>query len=354
MTHLVPALFGPRGVIGGAERYALELAKTMARRVPTSLVTFGPEEGVMHKRALEIHVIGPPRYVRGQRNNPISRRLFSHLRQATLVHSHQQHVVASSLAAAYCRLTGRRVFVTDLGGGGWDVSAYLSTDSWYHGHLHISEYSRQVFGHAENPRAHVILGGVDTEKFSPHPALPRRGFVLYVGRLLPHKGINFLIEGLPDGMQLVVIGPATNTRYLEDLQRIARGKRVMFCHDVDDVGLVRAYREALCVALPSVYETIYGERTNVPELLGQTLLEGMACGTPALCTDVASLPEVVEHEVTGFVVRPNDPEAICARLQWLRNHPQGAATMGDAARQRVERCFKWDAVVERCLAIYRG
>ena len=54
------------------------------------------------------------------------------------------------------------MFVTDLGGGGFDVSAYVSTDRWFHGHLHISEYSRKVAGHERNPRARVILGGVDT------------------------------------------------------------------------------------------------------------------------------------------------------------------------------------------------
>ena len=43
MLHLVPALFGTSGVVGGAERYALELARHMAEQVPTRLVTFGAE-----------------------------------------------------------------------------------------------------------------------------------------------------------------------------------------------------------------------------------------------------------------------------------------------------------------------
>ena len=43
VVHIVPAPFGPHGVVGGAERYALELARQMADRVPTTLVTFGEE-----------------------------------------------------------------------------------------------------------------------------------------------------------------------------------------------------------------------------------------------------------------------------------------------------------------------
>ena len=92
----------------------------------------------------------------------------------------------------------------------------------------------------------------------------------------------------------------------------------------------------------------------MPELLGQTLLEGMACGLPAVCTAVASLPEVVEDGVNGFVVPPNDARALAERLCWLRDHPETAAAMGAAARHSVLERFFWPAVVRRCLAIYAG
>jgi len=352
VVHVVPALFGPGGVVGGAERYALELAKAMAVEVPTRLVTFGPKDATESDGDLKVRVLGRPLHVRGQRNNPFSLKLFSALGAASVVHCHQQHVVASSMAALFCRLTRRSVFVSDLGGGGWDISSYLSTDRWYHGHLHISEYSRKVCGHSENDRAHVVLGGVDVDKFSPDPDSERTNEVLYVGRLLPHKGINYLVEAIPDGMRLTVIGRADDPVYLADLHKAASGKSVCFKHDVDDDELVRAYRSALCIVLPSVYETIYGERTSVPELLGQTLLEGMACGAPGLCTNVASLPEVVDDGKTGFVVPSNDPTALREKLLWLRDHQRQAGALGEAARQRVVERFTWPSVVARCLTAY--
>ncbi|MBI2403598.1 MAG: glycosyltransferase family 4 protein [Gemmatimonadetes bacterium] len=352
VAHLVPAPFGTGGVVGGAERYALELARAMATRVPVTLVTFGDQDRHERDGALDVRVIGRPWYVRGQRTNPVSVRLFAALRDASVVHCHQQHVLASSLAAVFSRMTGRRVFATDLGGGGWDVSGYLSTDRWFHGHLHISEYSRRVFGHATNPRARVILGGVDTAKFAPDPSVPGSGEVLFVGRLLPHKGINDLIEALPPDLRLRIIGPPGDSRYAADLHRLAAGKPVAFQPDRDDDALVRAYRRALCIVLPSVYRTMYGEETRVPELLGQTLLEGMSCGTPALATSVASLPEVVQDSVTGFVVPPNHPAALREKLEWFRGHPAEAATMGAAGRARVLEQFTWEAVVNRCLAAY--
>jgi glycosyltransferase involved in cell wall biosynthesis len=243
------------------------------------------------------------------------------------------------------------VFVTDLGGGGWDISAYVSTDTWFDGHLHISEYSRNVFGHQKTSSARVILGGVDTAKFSPSPNLPRDGAVLFVGRLLPHKGIANLIEALPSELSLDIVGPPGDSAYLARLRALARGKSVRFRHDCTDDMLVDAYRRALCVVLPSLYRTPEGE-TNVPELLGQTLLEGMACGAPVISTRVASLPEIVEDGKNGFVVEPDDRHALADRLRWLRQHPADAAAFGAYGREIVMKRFLWPHVVQRCLDAY--
>lgn len=352
VVHIVPALFGPHGVIGGAERYAFELARQMAERLPTTLVTFGAKSRTEQAGALRVRTIGDPFFVRGQRSNPFSLAVFRELRGADVVHCHQQHVLVSSAVAAWCRMTGKRVFVSDLGGGGWDVSAYVSTDQWFHGHLHLSEYSRRIQGHATLPRARVIGGGVDVQKFSPDRRVPRDGGALFVGRLLPHKGVSDLIRGLPAGMPLTIVGPAPDASVKDRLLRLARGKAVTFLYGLDDDALVREYRRAICVVLPSVYRTDEGYETVVPELLGQTLLEGMACGAPAVCTDVASMPEVVEHSVTGFVVPPNDPASIGNRLDWLSAHPAEAAAMGAAGRQRVLANFTWPATVNRCLEVY--
>ena len=117
VIHMVPRLFGEGGVFGGAERYTLELARHMARVVSTRLVTFGSCEDQFEDQGLTIRVL-KGRDVRGQPNNPFALALFRELHAAEVVHCHQQHIVASSAAAAWCRLTGRRVFVSDLGGGG--------------------------------------------------------------------------------------------------------------------------------------------------------------------------------------------------------------------------------------------
>lgn len=354
VLHIVPAIFGSKGIVGGAERYAYELARHMAHDIDTTLVAFGAEDSEYVVDGLRVRTIGSFWACRGQENNPFSVQLVPEILRADVIHCHQQHVIASSAAAALSRLSRRRVFVSDLGGGGWDVSAYVSTDRWFHAHLHISDYSRKVFGHALASWAHVIYGGVDTGKFSPDERVAREPLVLFVGRLLPHKGVDDLVQGLPDGIRLEIIGKPYHADFLARLHQLAEGKDVCFRHTCGDDELVNAYRRASCVVLPSVYRNCYGESSRVPELLGQTLLEGMACGTPAICTDVASMPEIVIDGVTGLIVPPNCPEAIRGKLNWMADHPAEARAMGNAGRQTVLERFNWPSVVRRCLDIYNS
>jgi glycosyltransferase involved in cell wall biosynthesis len=353
VLHIVPALFGANdGILGGAERYAFELARHMANVAPTTLLSFGGNARDDKIDNLRIRILSRPWYVRGQRTNPFHFGMIGEILRADVIHCHQQHVLTSSVAAFVGRAFSKRVFVTDLGGGGWDISGYISTDRWFHGHLHISEYSRKVFGHDSLSRAYVILGGVDSEKFSPGAASADRKTVLFVGRLLPHKGINYLIEALPPDLTLRIVGQPHNPDYAKTLHQLANGKNVIFEEGFDDNALANAYREALCVVLPSVYIDIYGKKTNVPELLGQTLLEGMASEIPAICTNVASMPEIVVDGATGFIVPPNNVDALHQKLLWLRDHPVEAQTMGVAGRTRVIERFNWKSVVDRCFEIY--
>ncbi|MDB5311166.1 MAG: glycosyltransferase family 1 protein [Gemmataceae bacterium] len=352
VVHITPALFGDEGVFGGAERYSLELARHMARVTPTTLVSFGGRpRRFTTPDGLRVRVLGPAWHVRGQRFNPIHPGLVRAV-TGDVVHCHQPHTLAAELGALLARAAGRRAFASDLGGGGWGFSSWVNTDRWFHGHLHISCYSRTVAGHDERPGAGVIYGGVDTDVFAPDPAVPREPLAVFVGRLMPHKGVNDLVAALPDGMTLELIGRPYHDRFYADLKRLAAGKRVVFRHDCDDAAIVRAYRRAVCVVLPSVYRDCYGNESTVPELLGQTLLEGMACGAPAVGTAVASLPEVVEDGVTGFVVPPNDPPALRARLAYLRDNPAAVAALGAAGRRRVLARFTWPRVVDLCLEAY--
>jgi glycosyltransferase involved in cell wall biosynthesis len=153
-------------------------------------------------------------------------------------------------------------------------------------------------------------------------------------------------------MCLEVVGRPYDKEYYRELRALATGKRVAFLTDIDDANLVSAYQRAACVVLPSVYTSMYGRTTRFPELLGQTLLEGMACGKPVICSSAGSMPEVVENGVCGFVVPSGNVESLNEKLQWIRDHPERAQSMGIAGRERALTAFSWNCVVDRCLTAY--
>lgn len=354
VIQVVPALFGAEGVIGGAERYALELSRAMAERVPTTLVSFGARPKREQMGPLDVRVFRNWIHYRRFTLDPFNPLMLGQLARADIIHYHQTHTMMSSLALLYARAAGKPIFTTHHGSGGIALHHYVDVSRWYAGHLQVSEFSRRAFHQSDLPTARVILGGVDTQRFSPDPHAERTGDVLFVGRLLPHKGINYLIEAIDESTPLTLIGRRWRHAqgFYDLLQELAASRRVVFREDCDDAAIIAAYRRALCVVLPSVYTTVFGDHYAIPELLGQTLLEGMACGTPAVCTAVGGMPEVVDDGVTGFVVPPNDPAALAAKIRWLREHPAEARQMGQAARQRVLDRFSWDRVVDRCLEAY--
>src|SRR5262245_7579440 len=156
VVHISPALFGGRGIFGGGERYAVELAKAMARHVDTGLLAFGPRPLRNRAGGLEIQVL--PNALRGARYraNPFHPGVVLPLGRSDVIHCHQTHTLSSSFALLCAKALGRRVFTTELGGGGLSVYRFVNADHWFDGHLHVSEYSRQVAGHGAAPGARVI------------------------------------------------------------------------------------------------------------------------------------------------------------------------------------------------------
>lgn len=348
IVHIVPALFGRHGVFGGAERYALALARAMADVLPTRLVAFGERAANWTDGPLRIDVLEGIA-VRGQPQNPFSTRLRRYVR-AAIVHVHQPYTVMGTTVALARRALRRKVFATDLGGGGWDLSSYVRTDALFTGHLHISRYSQQLGRRQSASR--VISGGVDTVKFYPSERPKRPRSIAYIGRILPHKGIDVLIRSLPERASLRIVGRVSDPEYLRYLHDLAAGKNVEFIQNAEDGELIETYQTSSCVALLSVHVDYRGRFSLVPELLGQTPLEAMACGTPAVVSDASSLPEVVEDGLTGFVVPQNDVNRTRAALSRILDDSDAQRRMGCAGRERVLERFAWGAVVQRCLRAY--
>ena len=358
VAQICPTFFDDDSVIGGAERYVLELSRHMSRHVQVSMITFSrslPRLIVERDADLEIRRYPAKHFPKGNPANPAAIAFLRDLSPFDVLHCYGHPQVVTDLSIAFATIFRKKLFVTDIGGGGVSLSSYLSklgidTRRLVGGFLLLSRYSAQQ--HAPYlERVRVIYGGVDTEMFRPLE-ITRDRRVLFVGRLISAKGINYLIEAIDSSTPLRIVGRPYDPTYFDLLQGMAQHRAVEFFTDASDQDLVREYSSALVTAVPSVHTDIHGNHTSA-ELLSLVALESMACATPVVATRCGALPEVVEHGVTGFVVPPNDPKALRERIQFLFARPETARAMGEAGRARVLREFTWPKVASRCLQAYR-
>jgi glycosyltransferase involved in cell wall biosynthesis len=346
-----PTPFGEDGIFGGGERYALELARALARHTPTRLVSFGSRARREMDGPLEIAIHEPLRYVGGVRNNPFTVTFLADLKDADVIHCGAWNTLATDLSVLFARATSRKVYITDVGGGaGITLVRFLPIARWVDRFLLIAEEGGSQFL-AHRDRWSILFAGIDVERFRPVEGTPRRG-VLYVGRLLPHKGIDTLIQAVDPGVPLRIVGRPYHDEYFALLHRLAEGKDVTFHTDASDEEILEHYRSTEVSVLPSVNRTVYGHEFALPELLGFTAMEAMSCATPVVVSRVGGMHHVVDDGVTGYLVPPSDPGALREKLRGLLDDPAGARRMGEAARKRIEDLFTWDHVARRCLEAY--
>ena len=98
--------------------------------------------------------------------------------------------------------------------------------------------------------------------------------------------------------------------------------------------LLREYRRASALCMPC--RLLANDRDGIPNVL----VEAMAAGTPVVATDVSGIPELVEHEVNGLLVPPEDPEALADTLLRLHGDPALAARLAGAGRATVARALR--------------
>ena len=170
---------------------------------------------------------------------------------------------------------------------------------------------------------------------TPRPAFlpPADGYLMFVGALGRHKGVDVLLEAwqrMRERPALVLIGtPQADTPPLG-------GAGVFVQHNVPSAQVMAAWAHASVAAVPSVWN----------EPMGQVAVEAMLAGLPVVASDVGGLRDVVANGVTGRLVPPGEPGALASALDLLLADPQARQRMGAAARQRARR-FEAAAVVPR-------
>ncbi|MDZ4865228.1 MAG: glycosyltransferase family 4 protein [Gemmatimonadota bacterium] len=181
--------------------------------------------------------------------------------------------------------------------------------------------------------------------------------ILGVGRLVPKKGFDVLVEAVATLVrhgvtaELVLAG-ADGSHGAELRERIsAHGLegQVHLIGVVDQRRLYEEYRRATVFCLPCrVLDD--GDRDGIPNVL----VEAMASGLAVVSTPVSGIPELVVHEENGLLVAPDDVSALAAALLRLHRDPQFATALGQTGRAAVLERFDGDRLAATLAGLLRG
>lgn len=354
IAYLTPLYFGDESYVGGGERYPLNLATGVAEssegEFEVELLSYGPRPlrrtiapGV-RLRVMQADYLPP---------NPldaVSWELPDALGSADLIHLQQSFTRGSEVGIVLGKLLGKPICATDHGGPSSQLGLQFKSLDLVDHLICQSQFAADMT-RTRTPIT-VVKGGVDGRQFAPPHPRPKRDRVLCVARLLPHKGIDRLIEALPPDIPLTCCGRPYHPEYFAHLRRLADGKQVEFITDASDDLIRELYGRAWVNVLPSQYKDCYGQTYLAPELMGLTLLEAMACGTPVICSRVGAMPEFVHDGETGFVF--DSVPHLTDLLTRFATDPGLSDRMGAKARRAVDREFDLRVCGAKLNTIYRN
>jgi glycosyltransferase involved in cell wall biosynthesis/phosphoheptose isomerase len=187
---------------------------------------------------------------------------------------------------------------------------------------------------------------------------PDEGMILHVGRMVPRKGIDTVIQAYARFLadhdartRLVIVGGESDDPDPQRTPEIGRLQRMTAELGVQDhiwfVG--RRGRSQL-----KYYYSAADFFVTTPwyEPFGITPLEAMACGTPVIAANVGGLKFSVRDGETGYLVPPGEPDALAEKMRLLYSSPPLRRMFGQQAIQRVNESFTWSHVAEGLSKVY--
>jgi len=200
-------------------------------------------------------------------------------------------------------------------------------------------------------RCVLVPNGFDPGLFRPDPRPHAGTVVLYVGRFTAVKRVPLLVEAFARARarfahpaRLVLVGGFPGEHEGEHpADTVAR-------LGVPDVSLAGWHDHAALPALLNGADLVV--LPSVREQFGQVLVEGMACGLPAIAVDAHGPADIVRAGETGWLVAGDDPEALAAALVHAVNDPQERRRRGAAARADALARFAWPALARRVAGVY--
>ena len=190
----------------------------------------------------------------------------------------------------------------------------------------------------------VIYNGVDSERLTPNPAERSPGpLFVYLGRLKKYKRVDVVLRAFAAlNVPSATLEIAGAGDYRPELERLAQsldlGKRVKFLGFIPEEEKIHLLRRAWAATLASPKEG-----------WGISNLEAAACGTPVVASNSPGSRDSVIDGETGFLVPPDDPQAMAAAMRGIVESPELLRKMATAARRFAEQ-FTWERSAAQTIA----
>lgn len=359
ILFVAPTYFSQDSVIGGGERYVHELSRFLGRDNELTVLSFANRSKTFSEKEVQFHISKGFSFGHFSKTNPFSLSPISLISRKTfdVVHTHQICTFVSDLACYKAFKEGIPVFGTDHGGGGaWVLNHRFKIYPKYKKVIgQSSEASEILKRDFSKQQVEMIAGGVDTEYFRPGADHRPQSDILFVGRLMEHKGIHTLIRAFVDWDQdhynLVILGRKAEQSYYNKLQELAEPKRsrIYFKTDATDQELLEAYQNSAITVLPSEQDK---DGNLPPELMGFTGMESQACGCPVIVSDAGPMNEFIKDGVTGLVFKNGDAHNLRHQLEAMTQLPGFLdGTISSDCREHVNQ-YSWAEVAREHQNLY--
>ena len=310
VAHVTPTYFSTESVVGGGERYVLNLAQALdvaqrsnclPYRFAQTILSLGSEPMISEEGGIPVRVLRNSRPSESPMNATTDR-LWKELIDYDLIHVHQALTVFGAYCTVIAKTLRKRLVLTDLGGGCNPIMLNGKGLELADGIISISNFAYSFIASQFRGFHEVLIGPVDTDFFRIDGSAKRnQQTAICVSRILPHKGIDRVIKALPRGIKLRIVGRVYDQAYYEMLKEMSVGKAIEFIHDADDKKLLALYQSSDLFLQASTFKDYRGNVVPKTELMGLTTLEALACGLPVIVSDGGSLPELVPDPPLGRV-----------------------------------------------------
>jgi len=220
---------------------------------------------------------------------------------------------------------------------------------------------KEVVNHFNLPqeKVSIIPNAIDTHEYAVdvdkeavrkrHGVMPHEKLVVFIGRLVPQKGVEYLIRAVPlivrnhGETKFLIAGDGWSRSNLESVATATGyGDKIRFLGFISDSERIELLKIADVLVIPSIYEPF-----------GIVALEGMTAGVPVVASNVGGLSEIIEHDRTGMLAYSENPESFAWCVNKVLSDHGYADWIIENAKKKVNEEYSWESVARKVSEVYR-